>query len=98
MVLPVPKVAGLTTSAELTRRQLAINRAKAATAHRSSLAGLTLRVAMQDMREAVLGIPRDVARARNHRVSLGYIFLKNDRLRGIGLVLLLGSVLALVAA
>lgn len=96
-----PTFAGLTTSAELTRRQLAVNRAKAAAAHRSSLEGLTLRVAMQDIRDAVLGIPKDIARAAggaNEVVSLSDVFMKRDRLRGVGLVLVVCSVLFLVAS
>lgn len=93
----LPTFAGLTTSAELTRRQLELNRARAAAAHRSSLEGLTLRVAMQDIREAALGIPRDIARATGP-VPLGTLLFTRDRLRGLGLLCLVLAIVGLVVA
>ncbi len=90
-----PTVAGLTSAEDIAARQARADRAYAAKAQRSSLAGLTLRTAMQDIREVLLGIPKDVYSAGGRReLSLWDLVTRNDRLRGLGLLALTGALLA----
>lgn len=85
---------GLTTSADVAERQDAEERQADATSQRSSLAGLTLRTAGEDMYAALTGIPADLYERRG-RVGLE-IFTREDRLRGLGLWLIVLSLLALL--
>ena len=82
--------AGLTSAQELAARQAEANRQAEEAAARSSMAGLTLRTAMEDVREAVVGLPADLF-GQSGAVSLGDVLGKNDRLRGLGILVLLGA-------
>lgn len=92
-----PKLAGLTSAEDMAARQARADRDFAAKAHRSSLAGLTLRTALQDMREVLVGIPHDVYSSPGS-VSLWDLVTRNDRLRGLGLLVLTGALLAAAIA
>lgn len=81
-----PQYAGLTSAVDIAARQRAANLASEEAARRSGLEGLTPRVAMQDVHEALVGLVGDVL---DRRVPLAEACTKNDRLRGLGLVLLL---------
>lgn len=83
-----PRFAGLTSAEDIANRQRRANLRIALAARRSSLAGLTLRVALDDVKEVLVGVPRDLFESRQP-ASLSSLFLKNDRLRGTGLLLLL---------
>ena len=88
-----PQYAGLTSAVEVASRAAAADAADAADAARSSMRGLTLRVALQDAREALLGIPADLYAGDG---DLAAVLTRNDRLRGLGvLALALGALLAL---
>jgi len=92
-VIGTPTFAGLTSAQELVDRQAASDAAKAAAARRSSLAGLTLRTAWEDVTDVVVGIPSDLFGASGP-LSLRDLLAKNDRLRGLGLLVLLLALLA----
>ena len=92
-----PQYAGLTTSEEIATRQARANERYDARIQRSSLAGLTLRTAWADMKEILVGFPEDLAAARTSK-SLWDLLGKNDRLRGLGLVLIVFAVLRLAVA
>lgn len=89
-----PQYAGLTSAEDLAARQDGANREAEARARRSSMAGLTLRTALEDVREAVVGVPADVY-GQSGPLSLAALLAKNDRLRGLGLLLLLLALLSL---
>lgn len=78
----------------IAERQAAENARAEAAARRSGLEGLTIRVALEDVREVLWGIPHDLI--HSPRASLSDLFLKNDRLRGLGLVLILLATLSFV--
>lgn len=88
-----PRYAGLTSAVDIARRQKAADEARAVRAKRSSLQGLTLRTALEDIREVLVGLPRDLYAAPEGR-TLADLLSKNDRLRGLGL---LAAVLASIA-
>lgn len=95
----VPKYAGLTSAQELARRQAAADREFADRARRSSLAGLTIRTALEDVREVLVGVPADLFGASSSEgdggaLPLAHLLAKNDRLRGLGLLCLAASLLA----
>ena len=56
----------------------------------STVRGMTLRNSVQDMREAITGIFSDLYK-NNMNVSVGELFTKDNRLRGLGLLLVLAS-------
>lgn len=91
-----PRYAGLTSAVDIARRQKAADEARAVRAKRSSLQGLTLRTALEDIREVLVGLPRDLYASAGGPESLTLVDLlaKNDRLRGLGL---LAAVLASIA-
>ena len=84
--------AGLTTAQEVAAREAAQNRQAEARRTRSSLAGLTLRTAWEDVKEAVVGIPGDLYGASGP-LSLWELTVKRDRLRGLGLLLIALAIL-----
>lgn len=84
-----PTYAGLTTSKEVMRHRDSVNHAATARMLRSATEGLTLRVAMEDMRDVLVGVPRDV---HSGKASLAELFGTGDRLRGLGLWLLTAAV------
>lgn len=59
----------------------------------STWRGLTLRNAVSDMSEAITGIFSDIYK-NSGKVSVGDIFMKNNRLRGIGLIFILVALAA----
>ena len=84
--------AGLTTAKQVAARQALQNRRIDARRTRSSLAGLTLRTAWEDIREVAVGIPADLYGASGP-LSLWDLAVKRDRLRGLGLLLIAVAVL-----
>ena len=62
-------------------------------AKRSSLAGITLRTAWEDLADVVVGIPSDLFGASG-ALPLADLLTKNDRLRGLGLLMLVLAFLA----
>jgi hypothetical protein len=61
----------------------------------STWRGLTLRMAVSDMAEAITGIPSDIYK-NNGNVSAKELFTKNNRLRGLGLLFVLISVVSIL--
>jgi hypothetical protein len=61
----------------------------------STWRGLTLRMAVSDMAEALTGIPADIYK-NNGNVSVKEIFTTNNRLRGLGLLFVLISVVSIL--
>lgn len=78
-----PQYAGLTSAVSIATRQKAADEVRAVRSKRSSLQGLTLRTAFEDIREVLVGLPRDVYGSNEPLVTL---VRKNDRLRGLGLL------------
>ncbi len=84
--------AGLSSGQDLARRQAEADRLVDRAAARSSMAGLTLRTAMEDVQEVVVGIPADLF-GQSGPLPLWDVLNKNDRLRGLGILALLGALL-----
>jgi hypothetical protein len=61
----------------------------------STWKGLTLRLAVSDMSEALTGIPADIYK-NNGKVSAKELFTKNNRMRGLGLLFILISVVSIL--
>ena len=61
----------------------------------STWKGLTLRLAVSDMAEAITGIPSDIYK-NNGKVSVKELFTKNNRMRGVGLLFILISVVSIL--
>ena len=61
----------------------------------STWRGLTLRMAVSDMAEALTGIPADIYK-NNGNVGVKEIFTKNNRLRGLGLLFVLISIVSIL--
>jgi len=61
----------------------------------STWRGLTLRLAVSDMSEAIAGIFADLYK-NNGSVSVRELFTKNNRLRGLGLLMILISVISML--
>lgn len=61
----------------------------------SSWRGLTLRLAVSDMSEAITGIPADIYK-NNGKVGVKELFTKNNRMRGLGLLFVLISVVSIL--
>lgn len=57
----------------------------------STLKGLTLRVAVADMYEAITGIIADIYK-NNGKISIKELFTKNNRVRGLGLIFILVAI------
>lgn len=90
-----PRYAGLTNAVDIATRQQLANAREDAALSRSSMRGLTIRTALEDIREVLVGIPEDLH--THHAIGLSGLVLKNDRLRGIGLLVLLVGLLALLS-
>lgn len=73
--------AGLISTEDIMRRQRAADAERAARLARSSLAGLTLRTGLEDLRAAATGVPRDLVAGESLWTSL----TTDDRLRGLGI-------------
>lgn len=86
--------AGLTTPQEVASRQEQMNAEEDRRVARSSLEGLTLRTALEDVREVITGIPADLFGNSAEPLPLRDVLTKNDRLRGLGLLLLAVALLA----
>ena len=93
MTLRQPEYAGLTSAEQIASRQEQAEAVFEARTARSSLGGLTLRVALQDMREALVGVPADLFSSHGP-LNAWDIFTRRDRLRGLGLWILILVVLA----
>lgn len=81
-----PRYAGLTSAADIAARQRAADREREEAAERASLESLTPRVALHDVHDVLVGLVGDVL---DRRVPLGRALAKNNRLRGLGILLLL---------
>lgn len=92
---PPPLYAGLTSARQMAERQESANRKESAIAARASMEGLTLRTGLQDIREVILGIPHDLMNATRPQ-ALWTTCSKNNRLRGMGLLLLIAALASLV--
>jgi hypothetical protein len=57
----------------------------------STLKGLTLRIAVADMYEAITGIIADIYK-NNGKISMKQLFTKNNRVRGLGLIFILVAI------
>lgn len=69
---------------DVATRQRRANAHAAQRQQRSSMRGLTLRTALEDIREVLVDLPRDYFAGG----SLVDLLVKNDRLRGLGLLAL----------
>ena len=90
----LPQYAGLTSAQELTERQRLVDADIDAAARRSSLAGLTLRTALRDVSDVVVGLPADLL-SGGTEVPLSVV-TRGDRLRGLGLLLVAMAVVIAV--
>lgn len=61
----------------------------------STWRGLTLRLAVSDMSEALTGIPADIYK-NNGKVGVKELFMKNNRMRGLGLLFILISIVSIL--
>jgi len=82
------------TSENVAKLQDQLNKLAEEKHKRSTWKGLTFRIAVQDMWEALTGIPTDIYQ-NSGRVSLKDLLTKNDRLRGLGLIVFLIGVVSL---
>lgn len=89
----MPQYAGLTSAQELAGRQAEADAQARARAARSSMSGLTIRTALEDLREVVVGIPADLF-GQSGDLALRDLLARNDRLRGLGVLLVSLSILA----
>jgi hypothetical protein len=102
--LPVPKgftnigsleLNNLATPENVKKLQDQVNELANKKYKESTWRGLTLRMAVSDMAEALTGIPADIYK-NNGNVSVKEIFTKNNRLRGLGLLFVLISVVSIL--
>jgi hypothetical protein len=89
--MPIKSIGGtpltpLVRADEMMALQKMSDRYREADAVRSSLAGLDVSTAVADARDALLGIPEDLL-GNTSRKSLWASFTHNDRLRGVGVLL-----------
>lgn len=89
--MPIESIGGtpltpLVRADEMMALQKMSDRYREADAARSSLAGLDVSTAVADAREALLGIPEDLL-GNTPRKSLWDSFTHNDRLRGVGVLM-----------
>lgn len=101
---PVPKgfdnvgsleLNNLATSEDVAKLQDQLNKLAEEKHKRSTWKGLTLRIAVQDMWEALTGIPADIYQ-NSGRVSLKELITRDDRLRGLGLIFFLIAVVSII--
>jgi len=97
--VPIPKafenvgsfdLNNLTTAKDIATLQNKVNKDAEMMYQQSTVRGMTLRNSVQDMREAITGIFSDLYK-NNMNVSVGELFTKDNRLRGLGLLLVLAS-------
>jgi hypothetical protein len=102
--LPVPKgftnigsleLNNLSTPENVKKLQDQVNELAEKRYKESTWRGLTLRMAVSDMAEALTGIPADIYK-NNGNVGVKEIFTKNNRLRGLGLLFVLISVVSIL--
>jgi hypothetical protein len=99
--VPIPKgfenvgsfeLNNLTTAKDIATLQDKVNKNAEMMYQQSTVRGLTLRNGVQDMREAITGIFTDLYKNDMKKVSVGGLFTKGNRLRGLGLLLVLASI------
>ncbi|AGE52472.1 hypothetical protein PBCVCvsA1_241L [Paramecium bursaria Chlorella virus CvsA1] len=100
---PVPKgfdnvgsleLNNLSTAEDVATLQNQLNKLAEEKHKRSTWKGLTFRIAVQDMWEALTGIPTDIYQ-NSGRVSLKELLTRDDRLRGLGLIFFLVAVVSI---
>jgi hypothetical protein len=95
--VPVPKAIdnvgsfelnNLATAKDIATLQKKVNDNARKMYEQATVRGLTLRNGVQDMYEALIGIPSDLYK-NDMNVSIKTLFAKNNRLRGLGLLCIL---------
>lgn len=86
----------LATSKDLVNLQKRANELADRERYESSWEGLTIRRAVRDAMEALLGIPADLF-GNTKPVPLAELLTKNNRLRGVGILLAVASALMILA-
>jgi hypothetical protein len=86
----------LVTSKDLVDMQKRATELAAKRKYESSWQGLTIRRAVADAREAMLGIPADLF-GNSEPLPLGTLLTKGDRLRGVGILLAVAAALLMLA-
>lgn len=86
---------GLASAEDLTRFQDEANDAIARSAERSALSALTYETAMADAHEALVGLAADLA-GTTDRTSLWDMLTHQDRMRGLGVLLMALALVGLV--
>ena len=98
--VPVPKAIenvgsfqlnNLATARDIKTLQDKVNKNAEKMYAQSTVRGLTLRNGVEDMREALVGIWGDLYK-NNMNVSVGTLFTKNNRLRGLGIFFILCAI------
>ncbi|AGE53696.1 hypothetical protein ATCVGM07011_907L [Acanthocystis turfacea Chlorella virus GM0701.1] len=98
--VPVPKAIenvgsfqlnNLATARDVKTLQDKVNKNAEKMYAQSTVRGLTLRNGVEDMREALVGIWGDLYK-NNMNVSVGTLFTKNNRLRGLGIFFILSAI------
>lgn len=102
--MPVPKgftnvgsleLNNLATPANVKKLQDQVNALAEKRYKESTWKGLTLRLAVSDMSEAITGIISDIYK-NNGNVGAKELFTKNNRMRGLGLLFVLISVVSIL--
>lgn len=102
--LPVPKgftnvgsleLNNLANPADVKKLQDQVNTLAEKRYKESTWRGLTLRLAVSDMSEALTGIFADIYK-NNGNVSAKELFTKNNRMRGLGLLFILISIVSIL--
>ena len=86
----------LATSKDLVDMQKRATELAAKRKYESSWQGLTIRRAVEDAKEALLGIPADLF-GNSKPLPLGEVLTKGDRLRGVGIILAVAAALLMLA-
>jgi hypothetical protein len=98
--VPVPKAIenvgsfqlnNLATARDVKTLQDKVNKNAEKMYAQSTVKGLTLRNGVEDMREALVGIWGDLYK-NNMNVSVGTLFTKNNRLRGLGIFFIISAI------
>jgi hypothetical protein len=98
--VPVPKAIenvgsfqlnNLATARDIKTLQDKVNKNAEKMYAQSTVKGLTLRNGVEDVREALVGIWGDLYK-NNMNVSVGTLFTKNNRLRGLGIFFILCAI------
>ena len=102
--VPIPKgidhigsfnINNLATSENIAKLQNDTNILMEKVYKESTWKGLTLRLAVRDAYEALTGIPEDIYQ-NSGKVSLKELLMKNNRLRGLGLLLVVISLVSIL--